>query len=115
MKNRLLWENEVIKVIDKHTNDDEKLDNDISCILEEVDSGWIKCTSGHMPEDCEMYKGRKVINVLITTAKGEVTKVQRMYSNYSDKWYWGRVYGQPKAWMSLPKGYKEKINEKVDK
>lgn len=74
MKNRLLWENEVIKVIDKHTNDDEKLDNDISCILEEVDSGWIKCTSGHMPEDYEIYRGKKSINLLVTTEFGNVKK-----------------------------------------
>lgn len=34
MSRRLLWEDEVIKVIDKHTNDDNTLDNDIGCILE---------------------------------------------------------------------------------
>lgn len=36
MENRLLLESEVIKTVDKHTNDDNQLDNDISCILEEV-------------------------------------------------------------------------------
>ena len=36
MANRLLLESEVIKTVDKHTNDDNQLDNDISCILEEV-------------------------------------------------------------------------------
>lgn len=36
MENRLLLENEVIKTVDKHTNDENQLDNDISCILEEV-------------------------------------------------------------------------------
>lgn len=36
MNNRLLLESEVIKVVDKHTNDESQLDNDISCILEEV-------------------------------------------------------------------------------
>mgnify|MGYP000757066488 FL=1 len=107
MSRRLLWEDDVIKVIDNHTNDDNTLDNDISCILEEVDSGWIKCVPGQMPEDDERYKGRKVINVLVTTASGEVTKVQRMYSNYSDKWYWGRIHGENKAWMPLPESYKE--------
>ena len=35
-KTRLLCEDDVIKAVDKHTNDDETLDNDISCILEEV-------------------------------------------------------------------------------
>lgn len=37
MSNRLLLESDVIKVVDKHTYDDNQLDNDISCILEEVD------------------------------------------------------------------------------
>ena len=36
MENRLLLESEVIKTVDKHTNDENQLDNDISCILEEV-------------------------------------------------------------------------------
>lgn len=36
MANRLLFESEVIKTVDKHTNDENQLDNDISCILEEV-------------------------------------------------------------------------------
>lgn len=35
-KTRLLCEDDVIKAVDKHTNDDGTLDNDISCILEEV-------------------------------------------------------------------------------
>lgn len=34
--NRLLFEKDVIKAVDKHTNDDSQLDDDISCILEEV-------------------------------------------------------------------------------
>ena len=36
MANRLLFESDVIKAVDKHTNDDSQLDDDISCILEEV-------------------------------------------------------------------------------
>ena len=38
MENRLLLESEVIKTVDKHTNDENQLDNDISCILEELNS-----------------------------------------------------------------------------
>lgn len=58
-----------------------------------------------MPEDDQRYKGKKVINVLITTNKGNVTKVQR--KQYSDgTWYWGRIYGEI-AWMPLPEPYKE--------
>ena len=37
-KTRLLCEDDVIKAVDKHTNDDGSLDDDISCILEEVKS-----------------------------------------------------------------------------
>ena len=37
-KSRILLEEDVIKAVDKHTNEDGVLDNDISCILEEVKS-----------------------------------------------------------------------------
>lgn len=36
MANRLLFEEDIIKAVDKHTNEDGQLDNDISCILEEL-------------------------------------------------------------------------------
>ena len=32
-----------------------------------------------MPEDDKRYEGKKVINVLVTTNRGMVTKVQRQY------------------------------------
>lgn len=35
-KTRLLCEDDVVKAVDKHTNDDGTLDDDITCILEEV-------------------------------------------------------------------------------
>ena len=38
MENRLLFEKDVIRAVDKHTKDDERLDDDISCILEELKS-----------------------------------------------------------------------------
>ena len=38
MANRLLFEKDVIKAVDKHINDDSQLDDDISCILEELKS-----------------------------------------------------------------------------
>lgn len=38
MVNRLLFEKDVIKAVDKHTKDDDRLDDDISCILEELKS-----------------------------------------------------------------------------
>lgn len=38
MANRLLFEKDVIRAVDKHTNDDSQLDDDISCILEKLKS-----------------------------------------------------------------------------
>lgn len=38
MANRLLFEKDVIKAVDRHTKDDDRLDDDISCILEEITS-----------------------------------------------------------------------------
>ena len=35
---RLLLESDVIRTIDKHISDDNKLDNDITCILENVET-----------------------------------------------------------------------------
>lgn len=34
--NRLLLESDVIRAVDRHTNDDSQLDDDTSCILEEL-------------------------------------------------------------------------------
>lgn len=36
---RLLSEEDVVKAVDKHTNDDGRFDDDITCILEEVPTG----------------------------------------------------------------------------
>lgn len=70
-------------------------------------SQWIVCKDGQMPEDFN-YKNNKVLNVLVTTATGKVTKVQRILEPYGIKsfWRWGRVYGECKAWMPLPEPYK---------
>lgn len=59
MENRLLFEKDVIKAVDKHTNDDNRLDDDISCILGEITSpiqaGSIKI------EDKPIQKQRRVL------------------------------------------------------
>lgn len=54
------------------------------------------------------YKNKKVINVIATTNKGVVTKVQRIFNDYANTWYWGRICGGMRAWMPLPDSYKEK-------
>lgn len=64
---------------------------------------WIPVTK-QLPEENEKYKGRKVIDVLVTTARGNVTKVQRQ--SHNDTWWWGRIYGQPTAWQPLPEPYR---------
>ena len=38
MANRLLFESDVIRTVDKHTNEYGELDDDIGCILEELKS-----------------------------------------------------------------------------
>ena len=66
--------------------------------------GWIS-VDDRLPEDAERYKGRKIIDVLVTTEKGLVTKVQRQC--YRDSWSWGRIFSRVVAWMPLPEPYKE--------
>ena len=53
MENRLLFESEVIKTVDKHTNDNNMLDNDISCILEEVGTATIELPPIILPSKSE--------------------------------------------------------------
>ena len=59
MDNRLLFEKDVIKAVDRHTNDDSQLDDDISCILEEIISP-IKVGSIKI-EDNPIQKQRRVL------------------------------------------------------
>ena len=68
-----------------------------------ANNGWIP-VSEKLPEEDERYKGRKAIDVLVTTSNGRVTKVQRQ-SKYN-YWCWGRIYGEPTAWQPLPEPYK---------
>ena len=57
--NRLLFEKDVIKTVDRHTNDDSQLDDDISCILEEITSP-IKVGSIKI-EDNPIQKQRRIL------------------------------------------------------
>ena len=81
---------------------------DVECCIEvlekEVVGNWIS-VDYMLPENAERYKGRKVIDVLVTTEKGLVTKVQRQC--YRGSWSWGRIFSRVVAWMPLPKPYKE--------
>lgn len=53
MENRILFESEVIKTVDKHTNDKNQLDDDISCILEEVETATIELPPIILPPKIE--------------------------------------------------------------
>ena len=65
MENRLLFEKDVIKAVDEHTNDNNQLDNDISCILEELKLPIIVDLKGAMNnfkiENKPVQKQRRVL------------------------------------------------------
>ena len=65
VKNRLLFEEDVIKAVDKHTKDDDRLDDDISCILEELKSpifvGSKEAINNLKVENKPMQKQRRVL------------------------------------------------------
>lgn len=65
---------------------------------------WIPCKPGQMPEDDKRYEDNLVINVIVTTNRGTVTKVQRIF-DCEFGWHWGRI-SKIKAWMPLPEPYK---------
>ena len=62
MANRLLFESDVVKAIDKHTNEYGELDDDISCILEEVNSVSLEVASAlsNKPENKPVQKQKRV-------------------------------------------------------
>ena len=61
--NRLLLESDVIRTVDKHTYDDNQLDNDISCILEEVNSVSLEVASAlsNKPDGKPAQRQRRVL------------------------------------------------------
>lgn len=65
MENRLLFEKDVIKAVDKHTKDDDRLDDDISCILEELKSpifvGSKEAINNLKVENKPMQRQRRVL------------------------------------------------------
>ena len=122
-KYRCLLEMDVIKAIDKHTREDGTLDDDISCILEEVESvdakdtsvpgKWIPITE-RTPED-ESYILVSFENAtMVDIARYEEDdEGGRFYQGDDDEAY--SKYGMyVNAWMPLPELYKseeEKQNE----
>lgn len=73
-KDRLLLESEVVAAVDKHTNNYNRLDDDVTCILEEVEE---KATIITMkPED---YKHRDVLDDLFISPTSEVKKEENRF------------------------------------
>lgn len=57
---RLVDIDDVIKIVDKHTDDESRLDDDISCILEEVPTANPRPTELYAVEDC--ISGKIIFN-----------------------------------------------------
>ena len=119
-KDRCLLEMDVIKAIDKHTREDGTLDDDISCILEEVKSvdakdanvpsKWIPC-SKRLPEEGEI-----VIAYIGGTYEsgGYVTACYTIYGGMD--WWQNAKTGlhilcDVIAWRPLPEPYREVTDE----
>ena len=73
-KDRLLRESEVIAAVDKHTNSYNQLDDDITCILEDVEEEATIITI--KPED---YKHGDVSDDLFITPTSEVKKEENRF------------------------------------
>ncbi len=104
---RLLDEDDVIRVVDEHTNDDNALDDDITCVLENVTTAqklnWIPCDK-RLP-DCHK-------NVLLSVGKG--TYVAEGCLRNDHKWSqfrWNSVlkFNSVDAWCDMPEPYKPRI------
>lgn len=115
-KDRCLLEMDVIKAIDKHTREDGTLDDDISCILEEVEavdakdtnipSKWIPC-SERLPEKNKLVLGWYKDNPFSGYTYGIVMKTKMGW--VFD--YGNRYCSNVAAWMPLPEPYREVTDE----
>ena len=74
-KDRLLLESEVIAAVDKHTNNYNRLDNDITCILEEVQEEAMIITM-----ESKDYKYSDVTDYSFIPPKEEVSKKLTRFS-----------------------------------
>lgn len=75
---RVLREEDVIRVVDKHTNDDGSLDNDISCILEEVKDIFSDCKIEPVEKEETYLSNRKVFIFQSDMDIENSTKVQKI-------------------------------------
>lgn len=105
---RLLDEDDVIRAVDEHTNDDNTLDDDISCVLENVPTAqslnWIPCRE-------KLPLAFKV--KLLSINKGSYgSYVAQGYLREDGKW---KIYNAitdasiVTAWCDMPEPYKPKM------
>lgn len=87
----------------------EEVECCIAVLEKHVVGNWIS-VERILPENAERYKGKKAIDVLVTTKGGRVSKVQRKKNTFNKNnqyWYWARINSEVIAWQPLPKPYKK--------
>lgn len=92
-------------------SDQLRNDKELDCSIKQLADEWIKFAD-LKPEQCPRYEGKHIIDILVTTHNGRVTKVQyKQWQNnkgeYENRWYCGRIHGELVAWMPLPEPYKK--------
>lgn len=116
-EDRCLLEMDVIKAIDKHTREDGTLDDDISCILEEVESVDAEDTNvpgKWIPISERLPKIRE--DVLVTVKHiGFMgmygTWIKTGHLENDNDWFGDCMGGKVIAWMPLPEPYREVTDE----
>lgn len=75
---RLLREEDIIKTVDKHTRDDGSLDNDISCILEEVKDIFSDCKIEFVEKEDPYLSNRKAFIFQADMNIEDSSKIQKI-------------------------------------
>ena len=115
-KDRCLLEMDVIKAIDKHTREDGTLDDDISCILEEVESvdakytnvpsKWIPITEKAPEDESYILVSFENATMVDIARYEEDDEGGRFYPDDDDEAY-SKCGIYVNAWMPLPEPYRE--------
>lgn len=79
-KDRLLLESEVITAVDKHTNDYNQLDDDITCILEEVQEE--ACIITIKPEDYKYKDVSDDLFISLTSEENRFKTIRKVLGRY---------------------------------
>lgn len=121
MNNRYVRESDVVKAIDKHTREDGTLDDDISCILEEVESVDAKYTnvpSKWIPCSERLPKDRQIVVAYIECGIEDrmcIFAYCKIIVDHMEHWINANtgfpVLANVIAWMPLPEPYREVTDE----